>query len=600
MAVRISRRRATAGALGAVLVLALLGGGLWWFTARDGRDTATPVATWSYTEAKAVAGAGDGGFNPHAVAAAKGVLVAAGDAPDPSGDGYNLDAWYSTDAVTWKKGDLRTVGRGAEWYSEFTDLMAWDGGFVVAAKGIDTSGGLGVLSSEPAFFSADGRTWRLLDPPDPTATGRPDYFTDGAHLYASRDGRTLWRLADDTRRWKAVDARAPEGCRMHGRADAPGTGDAVITGTCDHVSRPALYRVSDGGASLRDLSPSLPKRLYGGITDAAVHGDTLLLSGYQETRPGTGTSPAPDGEGALDGTGALDGDGDGHDTTRPVFLRSTDGGGHWSDVAALPVPADAKPGSGIVNDLLVTGDTFLATGSVLVNELVHPALWVSRDGTHWTTHRLRAFAEDGYLGPCAALDGRVVIPALTGTGPVRTAGLFTSAPGGSGTPSATRPAPPTTTSAPPDTSPPDTAPPTAAPSAPAPSTTSPLSPEDVYALAAPWNGEISGSSGPAAHYRVLVTLSPGAVAEPTARDLKGNLKILGDTGCTATLAEPTVRADGTLVFRPGNRKPPLPGMVLEGSYYCPDTVELRRTGAGELSWSSSGGYTGKIAPGAVD
>ncbi|MYT75154.1 MULTISPECIES: hypothetical protein [unclassified Streptomyces] len=588
MAVRISRR--SAGALGVVLVLALLGCGLWWFTARDGRDDAgTPTRTWSYTEAKAVAGARDGGFNPRAIASGKGVLVAAGDAPEPSGDGYDLDAWYSTDAVTWKKGDLRTVGRGAGWYSEFTDLMAWDGGFVVAGKGIDSSGGLGVVSSAPAFFSADGRTWRLLDPPDPTATGRPSYFTDGAHLYASVDGRALWRLAGDARRWQAVDARAPEGCGLRGRADAPDTGDAVITGVCDPngATRPALYRVSDDGASLRDLTPSLPGNLVGEVADAAVHADTVLLSGRREVTSETGATPAPDGEGALDGGG--------DDMTRSVLLRSTDGGGHWSDVAALPVPADAKPGSGVVTDLLVVGDTFVATGSVLVNELFHPALWVSRDGAHWTPHRLRAFAESGYLGPCAALKGRVVVPALTGQGPIHTAGLFTFGPSGSGAPSPARSVP----SAAPSESP-GTVRSTPPSSGPAPSATAALGPEDVYALAAPWSGEISGGTDRADRYRVLVTLSPGAAAEPTVRDLRGNLKILGDRGCTATLDGPTVRADGTLVFHPGNQKAPLPGMVLEGSHYCPDTVELRRIGSGELAWSSDGGYTGRITPGAVD
>ncbi|MFD8933885.1 hypothetical protein ACFV0R_01270 [Streptomyces sp. NPDC059578] len=293
-------------AVGIVLVLAVvLAAGAWWFTGRgDDDDRADVSTTWSFTKGRDVPVAAGDGFRPEAVVEGDGLLVAAGDAPEPSGDGDDLDAWYSTDGATWTRSDLRSVSRGAGWYSEFTDLLGWGGGFLVTGKGIDSSGGLPVVASVPTFFSADGRTWRLLDPP-PGAGGRnPGYFADGAHAYASPDGVSLWRLDEAGERWKAVAARAPKGCTFGIRSAASDAGEALVTGGCgsNDAKRLSLYRVTDGGARLRDLSAPLPRDLVG-VPSVAVREDTLLLSARQQEPPSKTASP-PTGGGGGGGGGA--------------------------------------------------------------------------------------------------------------------------------------------------------------------------------------------------------------------------------------------------------------------------------------------------------
>ncbi|MGX2995113.1 hypothetical protein JNUCC64_12575 [Streptomyces sp. JNUCC 64] len=629
---RPSRRTAVALAVRLVVALALIAAGTWWFTGRDdGTRPATVATTWSYTQAREVRATG-GGFHAQAVAEGDGLLVAAGDVPASFDEGddpdvwYDLDAWYSTDATTWTRSDLRSVSRGAGWYTEFAGLTSWNGGFLVTGKGIDT-GGLPATMSAPAFFSADGRTWRLLEPPFEAGSGHPLYLTDGAHAYLSRDRRSLWRLNGKATRWTRTDARAPKGCHFRGPGAASGAGDALIVGSCDpHDSAPvALYRLTDDGERLRDLTDSLPDDLFT-VEGVALRGDTLLLSTMREKEPATeGTSPSAGG-GTPGGTpnGALDGPEGPLPTARPVFLRSTDGGEHWTE-ATLPVRKGVKPGSGSVTGLFRSGDTFVALGGAVLNELTQPAAWVSPDGERWTPVRLRPFAEEGYLGQGAALDGRVVVPALSGGGPVRTVGLLTSGrkttaapPGTTTPPSRTAPAPsgtgsPPTTPAAPSSAP---APPSsvpALPSAPASATapaSSPTAPAsspagptgwtgDVWDLTSPFSGEISGGSGPAARYEVLVTLSPGRADPPTVRDLAGRLHIKGDSGCTARLSYSGTRADGKLVFGTSERQGPLPGMVL-GGFYCPDLVELRLKKPGELEWKSEGGYTGTLTAGSVD
>ncbi|MGW4651304.1 hypothetical protein [Kitasatospora sp. NPDC004289] len=585
-------------------VLALAAGGL--LLARlpgsEGRSGGRLPEAWTLWPVAALGPELAGGrFSADHLAAGPEVVVAVG-----RGEGGRPGAWYSTDGVTWRPGDLAGLAGGPRWGAEISGLVRYGGGFLAA--GVTTVGEMTPVFGETiAWRSADGRSWTRVDgppAPDGSVVGHPWLHIDGDRAAVVVSEREIAVLGPQDTTWQRVELELGD-CRLNRRVDLGGTpslagadcpgggtdeGRAMVRLDGSSGSRPVL-RVPAGetgatvavgdGTAVALVRHVVPEPGAGGTEGT---GGVGTASG---TASGTATLEPMDGGGGDDGGegGGEGGEGAAGGRTEVRISRSGDGGAHWTDAAPPPLPEGAETGSGSPMYVQWTGHGYVATGWAQDRLGSVPLVWVSADGVKWSVQRIARFADEGSLGAPVAFRGMHLVPAvypggtagllISGGPPLRAevTGSRTAAGPSTGAPVAGTPATRTPTAGPPTIQRPSVGPPETG--SPAPDSTGPSL---TQRMAGTWGGTVAGGSSATGG-----TVRLGMRAVETAsgpRLLVGKLTM---DNCSADVVQQQRPADGTVPLTVENAKAEVAGTVF-GSASCPSRIELRLTADGRLSW----------------
>jgi hypothetical protein len=203
--------------------------------------------------------------------------------------------WTSSDATSWQRQKVPTLGNGAEWERITTVLPTPDGFIAGGSVGPE-------LGDRRARFwsSADGATW-VPTPDDPAFAGAEvadilaidNRFVALGKLGTGQrwSGSIAW-ISDDGRTWRRIDS--PELAMGIASALAPAPGGGLVAVGSDLDEREALVWRSMDGTSWMP-SPREDSRLYHGekirMTDVtAVRGGLLAVGNYVGVQFGTATS----------------------------------------------------------------------------------------------------------------------------------------------------------------------------------------------------------------------------------------------------------------------------------------------------------------------
>ncbi len=314
-----------------------------------------------------------------------------------------VNVWHSADGEKWSLSDSQAFQPPPGSQYDIRHIVKLGDGALAIGGEVELQSGsfIRMLS----WVSPDGISWNRdkLFPEQSrgpflgfggiASDGKEVYFYDALYGFLRRNAAGSWRYFT-----------LPTDCRTS--IELGGYTDLGATFLGFNSTEISIGNFFIEGATICGARSSGEVRKYGnrtvlGIAEAAASlADTTVVVGY---------TVGPDGE----------------ELSPPTSTRTHDGGMTWSDPLMLPVP-DGLSETTIVRAVSAIDDLLVATGAAIGEGSIEiPVIWVSSDeGESWVVQQLPALGINGWISDVASHEGRIVILAQYGYGPIETPGLI--------------------------------------------------------------------------------------------------------------------------------------------------------------------------------